>query len=61
MLLLHGSDDRTVPSAASVEAGRLLKAAGYDVTVTLFPGVGHTISAEERQEALQFLRSFFHH
>ena len=56
ILLMHGGADRRVPSAASAAAESQLKAAGYDVTYKLFPGVGHTISSEEAQKAAIFLR-----
>jgi phospholipase/carboxylesterase len=56
ILLMHGGADRTIPSAASVAAASQLKAAGYNVTYKLFPGVGHTISSEEAEQAAAFLR-----
>jgi phospholipase/carboxylesterase len=56
ILLMHGSADRTIPSAASVAAKGQLEEAGYDVTLKLFPDVGHTISSEEAREAARFLR-----
>ncbi|SEH24095.1 dienelactone hydrolase family protein [Rhizobium sp. NFR12] len=57
ILLMHGGADRTIPSAASVAAKGQLEAAGYDVTLKLFPDVGHTISSEEAREAARFLQS----
>ncbi|WP_245292557.1 alpha/beta hydrolase [Rhizobium sp. 9140] len=57
--LMHGGNDRTIPPAASVAAASQLKAAGFTVTSRIFPGVGHTISAEEAEEALTFLRQRF--
>lgn len=56
ILLMHGDADRRIPSIASVTAQAQLKAAGYDVTYKLFPGVGHTISSEEAEQAGSFLR-----
>jgi len=56
MLLMHGAADQTIPSAASLAAANQLKSAGYDVSVKVFAGVGHTISSNEAHEALQFLR-----
>lgn len=56
ILLMHGGADRTIPFAASVAAESQLEAAGYDVTYKLFPGVGHTISSEEAEQAAVFLR-----
>lgn len=55
-MLMHGGADRNIPSAASAAAESQLKAAGYDVTYKLFPGVGHTISSEEAEQAAAFLR-----
>lgn len=57
--LMHGGNDRTIPPAASVAAASQLEAAGFTVTSRIFPGVGHTISAEEAEEALNFLRQRF--
>jgi phospholipase/carboxylesterase len=56
VLLLHGSADQTIPAASSGAAAAQLKSAGYEVAVKVFPGVGHTISSGEAQEALDFLR-----
>ena len=56
ILLMHGSADRTIPSAASVAAKGQLEGAGYNVTLKLFPDVGHTISSEEAREAARFVR-----
>ncbi|NSY14812.1 prolyl oligopeptidase family serine peptidase [Agrobacterium vitis] len=56
VLLMHGSADQTIPSAASTAASGQLKSAGYDVTLKVYPGVGHTISTEEAREAGIFLR-----
>lgn len=57
ILLIHGGADRTIPSAASVAAKGQLESAGYDVTLKVFPNVGHTISSEEAREAARFLYS----
>jgi phospholipase/carboxylesterase len=59
VLLLHGGVDRRIPPAASVSAARQLKWAGFDVTLHVIPGVGHTISSEEAREALRFLANKF--
>ncbi|TCP90349.1 phospholipase/carboxylesterase [Rhizobium sp. PP-CC-2G-626] len=59
ILLMHGAADRTIPSTASVAAKGQLEAAGYDVTLRLFPDVGHTISSEEARKAAEFLRERF--
>jgi phospholipase/carboxylesterase len=56
VLLIHGADDRTIPSMASTVAGGQLKAAGFQVEVDIEPRVGHTISLSGANKALQFLR-----
>lgn len=60
ILLMHGSADRKIPSAASVAAQRQLTSAGYDVTLKTFPDVGHTISSDEARQAEAFLRERLH-
>jgi phospholipase/carboxylesterase len=59
ILLVHGKDDQTIPSMASRVAAGQLKAAGYDVTLDIEPGVGHTISTDGAQKALVFLKTKF--
>jgi phospholipase/carboxylesterase len=59
MLLMHGEADQTIPSVASVAAAGQLRSAGYDVTLKLYPQVGHTISSEEARQAVLFLRDRF--
>ena len=59
ILLVHGKDDQTIPSMASGAAAGQLKAAGYDVTLDIEPGVGHTISMDGAQKALVFLKTKF--
>jgi phospholipase/carboxylesterase len=56
IMLMHGTADTTIPPTASVAAEGQLEAAGYNVTLKMFPGVGHTISSEEAREAGRFLR-----
>lgn len=41
MLLIHGTDDKTVPMSQSQELAAKLKAAKSPVTLELIPGVGH--------------------
>ncbi|MBW6424834.1 prolyl oligopeptidase family serine peptidase [Rhizobium sp. XQZ8] len=60
ILLMHGGADRTIPSAASVAASGQLKSAGYDVSLKVFPDVGHTISSDEASEAAIFLRDKYY-
>jgi phospholipase/carboxylesterase len=59
VLLVHGRDDRTIPSMASLLAARQLKTAGFKVELDVEPGVGHTISNSGAQKALAFLRKTF--
>jgi phospholipase/carboxylesterase len=59
VLLIHGKDDQTIPAMASGAAAVQLKAAGYDVTLDIQAGIGHTISIEGAQEALVFLKKRF--
>ena len=56
VLLIHGADDRTIPSMASTVAAGQLKAAGFEVEIDIEPRVGHTISLSGANKALQFLR-----
>jgi phospholipase/carboxylesterase len=59
VLLVHGKDDRTIPSMASSLAAAQLKSAGFKVELDIEPGVGHTISTTGARKALAFLRSTF--
>lgn len=43
--LLHGQADNVVPTQASVEAQAQLQALHADVTLDIFPGLGHGIDA----------------
>jgi phospholipase/carboxylesterase len=56
LLLVHGRDDPAVPATESVNAARRLRAAGNAPRLRLFPGLGHTISAEAAGTAGRFLR-----
>ncbi|PWE52939.1 phospholipase [Metarhizobium album] len=56
VMLIHGGADRTIPSSASVTASGQLKSAGFDVTLKIFPNVGHTISSEQAKDAARFLK-----
>lgn len=59
ILMMHGSADRTIPSAATSAAATQLQSAGFRVTSKIYPGIGHTISSEEAREAAIFLRDRF--
>jgi phospholipase/carboxylesterase len=56
VLLVHGQTDRTIPATASEVAARQLRAAGFDVSLKILPGVGHTVTLEGAQAALHFLQ-----
>jgi phospholipase/carboxylesterase len=55
LLLLHGSADGVVPAAEMGQARTALHAYGLDVETRLFPGLGHTISAEGATMAHAFI------
>jgi phospholipase/carboxylesterase len=59
VLLVHGQDDRTIPSLASTMAATQLKAAGFQVDLEILPRVGHTISPSGADLALRFLQKTF--
>ena len=59
VLLVHGKNDRTIPSMASSLAAAQLKTAGFKVELDIEPAVGHTISSTGAQKALAFLRKTF--
>jgi phospholipase/carboxylesterase len=56
VFLIHGADDRIIPSVASAVAAEQLKAAGFQVEIDIEAKVGHTISLNGANKALQFLR-----
>ncbi len=56
ILLVHGQNDRTIPAAASATAAAQLRSAGFEVTLDIEAGVGHTISPTGAQKALAFVR-----
>ena len=41
VLLVHGSDDTTIPARQAVDFARALEAAGVDATLVLLPAAGH--------------------
>jgi phospholipase/carboxylesterase len=59
VLLVHGADDRTIPSAASTLAAGQLRSAGFAVELDIEPHIGHTISASGAGKAVAFLRRTF--
>jgi len=56
VLMIHGADDRTIPSVASTVAAAQLRAAGFQVDLDIERGVGHTISLTGASRAVEFLR-----
>lgn len=57
VLLIHGANDRTIPSVASTTAAGQLRAAGFSVELEIEPGVGHTISMSGADTAARFLQN----
>jgi phospholipase/carboxylesterase len=57
LLLLHGSADGVVPAMDMAQARAALHAYGLDVESKLFPGLGHTISAEGTAIAGAFMKA----
>jgi phospholipase/carboxylesterase len=55
LLLLHGAADSVVPATEMGQARAALRAYGLDVDCQLFPGLGHTISAEGAAMAQAFI------
>ncbi len=56
VLLVHGKDDRTIPSVASEAAAGQLRSAGFPVELVIEPQVGHTVSTTGAASALDFLQ-----
>jgi phospholipase/carboxylesterase len=53
--LLHGDQDRVVPTAFAVEAAAALQAIGTQVSLELFPGLGHGIDERLAQRLRHWL------
>jgi len=51
--LLHGEEDRVVPSALSVEGAQQLQALGATATLDVFPRLGHGIDARVLERIIQ--------
>ncbi|WP_066567155.1 alpha/beta hydrolase [Snodgrassella sp. CFCC 13594] len=60
ILLQHGEADHTIRMEESQHAANLLQAAGFDVSLKTYAGLGHGIIDEEVKEALNFLRTVSH-
>ncbi len=54
-VLVHGADDRTIPSVASTVAAAQLRAFGISDELEIELGVGHTISMRGADTAVRFL------
>jgi phospholipase/carboxylesterase len=55
--LLHGKEDEVIPYRHTIDAAQRLLGLGGDVTADVFPFVGHGISDELAELAVQRLRS----
>jgi phospholipase/carboxylesterase len=55
--LIHGRDDRVIPSRQSIDAAAQLAALGARVTLDLVPGLGHGIDARALAVAMQRLQT----
>ncbi len=55
VLLLHGQRDDVVPVQETVQANRILKKAGFEVDMQVYPELGHAISPDGLQAAGEFL------
>ncbi|MPN20611.1 hypothetical protein SDC9_167990 [bioreactor metagenome] len=55
----HGEDDDTVPVGRTKDMVKTLKAAGGNVKITLYPGVGHNCwdNAYDKEELIDWLLS----
>ena len=56
MALVHGEFDEVVETDLSRDAETKLKAAGYDATLHVSPGIGHSISTDGLDFASAFLK-----
>ena len=55
LLLIHGDADPVVPVSETVQAGKILRGLGADVTIKIYAGLGHTISKDGAALALDFI------
>ncbi|QGU85817.1 prolyl oligopeptidase family serine peptidase [Erwinia sorbitola] len=55
VLLLHGMADDVIPVQEGQAAEQRLRAAGVQVTSQFEPGIGHTISEQGAQRAVEFI------
>ena len=55
VLLLHGGRDDVVSAQETVQANRILKNAGFEVDMRVYPELGHAVSPDGLQAAGEFL------
>ena len=55
-MLGHGDADPVIPVGEMATAAKRLRADGFDVSASTAPGLGHTISAAQVDDAVRFLR-----
>ncbi|KAH7037154.1 acyl-protein thioesterase-1-like protein [Microdochium trichocladiopsis] len=53
--MCHGSADPVVPTALGKETHDMLKKLGFDVDLTIYPGLGHSACLEEIEEVEGFI------
>lgn len=51
VLILHGSDDRTVPVGAAEHLGRIVKSAGSPYEIKIYDGADHVFERDLRNDA----------
>lgn len=56
----HGAGDPLIPVDQSRRTVRSLVELGFDATLTEYPGVGHTIGPEMREEVFELLKGLGH-
>eukprot|EP01037_Dinobryon_pediforme_P012763 gene12763-12860_t len=57
LLLIHGDADQVVPVGESVQAEKILRELGADVTAKIYTGLAHTISTDGAALALDFIKT----
>jgi predicted esterase len=55
ILMCHGDSDVVVPTSFGKESAEWLKKHGFDVTMKLYPGMGHSACLEELDEVEKFI------
>jgi phospholipase/carboxylesterase len=55
VLLLHGERDDVAPVQETVQANPILKNAGFEVEMCIYPELGHAISPEGLRASGEFL------